>query len=379
MSHLIIELCGGAFDNKGDQLMLWATLQHLRAQFPGVKMVMDPQRSSFSSRAAYGIYQKFGERRFGRMGFIIDRLMHKGYREKFGLITEKEIAAVIDLSGFAYGDQWGTRWMTGRAANARRWKKQGKKVIILPQALGPFLNPEVRELAAEILGSADLVYARDTISQKEALDLGIHNVLRCPDITHLVEGRNASDAVPKAPWACVIPNTQMIRMTSSDIGSQYVSFMTDMIRRLQARGLNPHLLQHDTKHDPAVIDKINAALDSRVPIIREEDPVLIKGIEGAASLVVGSRFHSLVNALSQAVPVLATSWSHKYEELLTEYGCPECLISHETPSEKINTLLDAITQDPGRTALIKRLRDAAASFKQQVVEMWNRVDALLSE
>ncbi len=375
---MIIEHYNGSFNNKGAQLMLWAVIQHLRTVFPDVKIVAEPQIGTYAQRASYGLYQKMHESRYGRTGWMIDLLMHNGYREKFGLIADREIDAVLDSSGFLYGDQWGAQSMERRAAVGRRWKKQGKKIVFLPQAMGPFQNPQVRAQAREIFECADLIFARDRESFVHLRELGFDRVEQAPDITHLVKGVIPDGFAPPQPWACVIPNRQMIKMSPGKASDQYLEFMVTMIKELTARNLHPHILQHDVRDDTDLVRQINNKLGAPVPVIKEENPVCLKGIIGNSFLVVVSRFHGLVNALSQAVPAIATSWSHKYRELLTDYGCPENLLATDVLPADIAAAIDRLTREPTRSRLVNKLTDAAALQKEKVVKMWSQVDSLLA-
>ncbi len=45
-------------------------------------------------------------------------------------------------------------------------------------------------------------------------------------------------------------------------------------------------------------------------------------------MLIASRFHSLVFALSEGVPVLALGWSHKYQELLRPFGLENFVVDH---------------------------------------------------
>ncbi|MBU1695345.1 MAG: polysaccharide pyruvyl transferase family protein [Verrucomicrobia bacterium] len=373
-----IEIVGAAFGNKGAQLMLYAAAQHLRHAFGGVRVVVEPGTGTYEERARYGLYQKMRERAYGRMGFLIELLMHGGYRRKFGMVSEDEIDAIIDVSGFAYGDLWGPEHMEKRSAAVRRWKRRGKKIVILPQTFGPFVIPRVRQAALEILGSADLVFARDRTSYSHACGLGITQVQMAPDITHLVSGIVPDCFSPPTPWSCVIPNHQMIRMGASDVRDQYHVFLVNVIQELLARNLHPHVLQHEAKDDSALVAELRSVFGDSVPVLREEDPVRVKGIIGTSFLVVASRFHGLLNALSQGVPALATSWSHKYEELLEDYGCPHNLLSPDAPAPVIAAKLDELHREPGRTTLVNTMCEAAAAQRQKVSAMWSQVDALLT-
>jgi polysaccharide pyruvyl transferase WcaK-like protein len=47
------------------------------------------------------------------------------------------------------------------------------------------------------------------------------------------------------------------------------------------------------------------------------------------AMVIGSRFHVLVLGLSASVPVVALGWSHKYEELLADFGLAAFVLEHQ--------------------------------------------------
>jgi colanic acid/amylovoran biosynthesis protein len=102
-----------------------------------------------------------------------------------------------------------------------------------------------------------------------------------------------------------------------------------------------------------------------------------KAFIGGASLVISSRYHGLVNALSQCVPAIGTSWSHKYPQLFAEYGCDDALWAVDDPESaaaRLATWLDGPSIDRRRDAL----RAPAASLKDAARQMWSAVAARLA-
>lgn len=105
-------------------------------------------------------------------------------------------------------------------------------------------------------------------------------------------------------------------------------------------------------------------------------PVQLKGVLGTARPVVGSRFHALVGALSQGVPVLAIGWSHKYDELLRQFDCPECLLTVHVAA-KLKDQLTTLVESPTREDLVARIQAAGQRLRSQIDAMWGEVDRVL--
>jgi colanic acid/amylovoran biosynthesis protein len=97
-----------------------------------------------------------------------------------------------------------------------------------------------------------------------------------------------------------------------------------------------------------------------------------KGIIGASFLVISSRFHAAASALSQAVPCLATSWSHKYPMLLRDYDIDNGIIDvNDTPAalSKVKEFID----ETKNMQLRDHLANKSNILKKKSEEMWNKV------
>ncbi|MFS8615761.1 MAG: polysaccharide pyruvyl transferase family protein [Solitalea sp.] len=367
---MIIELRGVEFTNKGAELMLHAIMGFIRDRLPEAVFVMDRgARVPLDKLKQHNIQVKLNGRRFSRFGKFVPRLV----RRKFRYILDQEIDIVMDGSGFAFGDQWGSAYAERRlGANIVKWKQQGKKIILLPQAFGPFQDPRLKEVMKRILLHTDLVFARELQSYHYLKEIAPES--RCmlaPDFTNLVKGQAPTDFDKNLHQVAVIPNYKMIEKT--DQYAAYFSFLLRAIREVAALGLRPYFLIHEGEKDRRIAEMVNGYLLTPIPIVSNDDPVKIKGIIASAYFVICSRFHGAVSALSQAIPCLVTSWSHKYEMLLHEYGFEEGLIENLDDPVSLRELIRRMA-DPECNQLISG-KLATSSEKQKVrsMEMWEVV------
>jgi colanic acid/amylovoran biosynthesis protein len=226
--------------------------------------------------------------------------------------------------------------------------------------------------------AADLVFARDDVSMQHAQDaVGPQNHLRqAPDFTNLVmpelaAGDESSDR------ACIVPNERMIENADTEEkAAAYVPFIAQCVEAIESEGLRPVLLIHG-RNDRDLAEDIQHHVGREIPLHEERDPVDLKRFLGASRLLVGSRFHALVGALSQGVPAVGTSWSHKYEMLFEEYGCESMLLPVPAQKEQIQERITA-AKDAGDSGLEARIRTRADALQDETRAMWERVDGVLN-
>lgn len=353
--------------------MLEAVRQHFAESRPDA-LVTDKSISDHWSGVRSTVKRRFSVPLPGSLHRLA-MLLPLASRRKMNLVFDHEVDVILDASGFAYGDQWGVKKLDARLGrNIAAWKQQGKKVVVLPQAFGPFTDPGFAPLLKHIVEHADLVFARDSESYQHIVAITGErpNVVQKPDFTNLV---TTKDAGADLGQVVVIPNSKMLEMNKGETIDNYVKVLVRAINLAQAHGKRVYLLNHEGPKDRNIIDQINRALEQPLEVFESDDPVAIKAAIRNTEITISSRFHGLVSALSQGVPVVATGWSHKYQELLGEYSVADYLISvDEAAMERV---LLPLLDDEYRKTVSARIVERSDVLKAETKDMWRRVDALV--
>lgn len=380
---MIIEIRKVNFINKGAELMLLAIIEKLRNNYPNAKLVMAPDNNrigypsgkDYVNRAKLGLYQKTHFRKYGIAWDKVCDFIPKQIRDRFGIVTDKEIDIVLDAAGFGYGEQQGITNTVGTALDVERWKKNNTKVIFMPQALGPFKNDKIKNAFKTILEKSDRIYARDEVSFRYCEELNIKNtnLLKSPDFTNLLKGIVPLEFDTSNNKVCIVPNIRMVDKTSKEESNLYPIFMSKCLKILVENNSKPFFLIHEGKEDLDLAKRIMKLADVDVNIVVEEDPLKIKGIISLCDGMVGSRFHGVVSTLSQGIPAIVTGWSHKYEMLLADYSFEEGLLSVNSNNEDINKALSYITDKEKRNNIKKIIYDKAQEEKKKVEAMWTDI------
>jgi len=395
---LNIEIKGVQFSNKGAELMLTAIVEQLDKALGDYQITLSPGRLlPYPKRAKLGAWQKLSLRRgqidlTGVFAKFPNKLLN--FFKRYGIVTERDIDIILDASGFAYGEQWGVKSLAHTAKEISRFNKQGKKYIFLPQAFGPFEQPKLIQLASQIFSQANLVFPRDDNSYQAVI--GCHaklnqcsHIIKSPDFTCLVEPEafvedNENHKIQSANQkkVCFIPNNKMVSSYNHKEAScdqaQYVDFFVQTGRFYHQQGWQVVLLNHEGVEDLQLCQQIAQQLsgDESIVIKNGLSATNIKAYIGSVDAVISSRFHGCVSALTQGIPCLATSWSHKYQMLFSEYGLAENVIDFKMTENLLINTLDAFN---GSLARQKALSiEHAKIVKQQSRHMWQQVFSVLS-
>lgn len=373
-----IEIHGTGTSNRGAELMAIAIIERIRNKFPSARLVVPPDFGDFDARIRHGVWctWEFRGRIRAKLSTTALRYGSPGILSNAGLIDPSEIDVVLDASGFAFSDQWGpgpARHLVVKiSGNARK----GKPFVLLPQAFGPFDNPEVALWTRRLCDRASLVCARDSqsLAALQALGAPASFLRQYPDFTVGISPQMPPEISLPNGFSAIVPNIRM--MDKGFSGPVYLDFISRSIRLLQDRGMNPAFVLHDAQEDRKVINQLRDA-GHQIPVIEHHNPRALKAILGRATLVVGSRFHALVSTLSQGVPCIGAGWSHKYPELFADFNCSELLIKDLSDPDLIERAIDSLAIPSTYATYRDRITTAASCIKKANQAMWQEVEGII--
>jgi colanic acid/amylovoran biosynthesis protein len=378
-----IDVRGFNPQNLGSCLMLLATQARLRRAFPGCRLSVALSNGdldlSLRHRARFDTWGRWPLRWRGVPVRWLGGLLPSPVQHTLKVTADQRFRAVVDISGFAYGDFWGAEKLRRRLGKELpEWQRRRQKLVLLPQAFGPFTDPELAACMRDVMAAADLVFPRDAVSSRHLAALGDRELEQFPDFTHEVPALRRPWYPAPNSYFCLIPNAKLTAGKSAAETERYVAFFADAARHFETELGVPALLLRFGGHEDAQLMKIlEQRISPRPKTLRVSDPRYAKGVIAGSVAVVSSRFHAIMSALGSGVPTVALGWSHKYGEAMTEYDCLEysLRLDDTATTEKLR----AFTSELHGGALKGRLTAAGRRQRAATERMWAKVVACIGE
>ncbi len=270
---------------------------------------------------------------------------------------------VVDVAGISFADGRGKPILFYNALMTGIPLLVGTPTVKAAQALGPFDSTLNRTLARVVLPRLAGICARGARTREFLNQLDLVNVTDVADLAFgLDEATDLPDHVqslikPCGDYVIVMPSSVVRRIVERD-GGNYVALMAALVRAVRVETnlsvvIAPHSYRvgkpEDRMNDGPVCREVAAACsdDSRVVGIDADLSAgeLRKLIAGSSAMVT-SRFHAMVSGLATCTPTVVLGWSHKYREVLSDFGMVDCgydadqLLHPEVLVDKVKWMID---------------------------------------
>ncbi|HEY3736252.1 MAG TPA: polysaccharide pyruvyl transferase family protein [Jatrophihabitans sp.] len=362
-----IATIGAAYSaNKGAASMMQSLLDNLPGKVPGVKVVAISTHPTADKRAyaAAGIDIEVVSQTPKDMitkqiplaflaGLLrVLRLPWRGLLRAPALRTIADADLVADLSGISFVDGRRPVVLVYNALVVWVPMALGTKVVKCSQAMGPFETPVNKALAKLTLPRLARVCPRGDVTEGfvrglHVMGRGLKNVtaagdmaftMRVPDSVRESIAAKLAAAGP-GPYLTISPS-QVVATFLEGGEVDYPRVTAEFIDLVGERtGLRVVLIAHSAEPDKGVthmndlpICRDIAKLVKRPEnlIFFDEDllPTELRAIISQSQILVASRFHAMISALTERVPPVVIGWSHKYGEVLAPFGIQEAALDY---------------------------------------------------
>lgn len=385
MANILVT--GAWFYNKGAEAMMRSVQTGVLSQLPEAQGLLhaiakQPPTASLKGLELWNSPYKSRTGRVRLAALARLGLIPAAVKLNHGLRRAFDLSAVIDVSGYAFGDafQKPVKWSAGAFPSALKQALNAAgaagdwalyhalrlPVFHLPQAWGPFEYREARLMAERIVGGAAKVYARDTVSYEYLQSLKAFSedkVALASDIAFSFHGADPSIGAEllkglgvrlgDRPLVGMVPNMRVYeRAEGKGAQNAYVQRLIAITRWFTADRqcqvvLMPHEIKPatasipDDRHLCRLVAEVSEDKEHVRAAVDDYSAEQLKSMIGQTELLVSSRFHSIIAAMSQRRPVVSLSWSHKYQELMKSVGLEQFVAPHDTDTEALLSLCEA--------------------------------------
>jgi polysaccharide pyruvyl transferase WcaK-like protein len=291
---------------------------------------------------------------------------------------------VADLSGISFVDGRRFPVLVYNALVVMIPLLLGRPVVKCSQAMGPFRTRVNRILAKAVLPRLAAVCPRGDATERHLREqLGLTNLTPAADLAFTMkvpedarERMRARLAAIPGPYLVVAPS-QVVDTYCSGHGIDYPAIMAEFIETAAARtGHTVVMIAHSAQPDAGVnhmndlplcreIHRRLGATDRVVFFDEDLLPTELRAVIAAGAVLLTSRFHAMISALTERTPLLVIGWSHKYAEVLAPFGLTDLAMAYDdlTGAEAVLDRAEKLLarRDEVATTIGERLPDAVAA------------------
>ena len=249
----------------------------------------------------------------------------------------KRCNCVFDFTaGDSFTDIYGENRFYTRTRIKKEIQNLGIPLILGSQTIGPFRDSNVEKTAIEVIQKCKQVYVRDQISKSY-----VENICPvCPVLTtdvafflpyekkKFVENRKQAGFNPSGLlWMKGYTGDNEFGLTVD-----YQEYCRSIIKYLINSGYEVHLILHaffvnrkddsNVDNDCIAVDALHKEFPCTIVAPAFPTPMDAKSYISGMNLFIGARMHATIAAISSNTPVIAFSYSRKFEGLFSSLNYP---------------------------------------------------------
>lgn len=353
------------FDNIGDESILRAVINGIRARLPDSRLTVlshDPA----ATREKYGVD-------------AVDRMAPLEI-----LRAVRRCDMLISGGGSLLQDVTSSKSLQYYLAIIRIAKFFRKKVFIYSQGIGPIDLPANRRATAKVLRSVDGIVVRDERSANLLTEIGVPRdkvVITADPVLRMqrVDKARGAEALARAGAPEQRGLTVGWAIRERDIKSPFVAEIRACIRWLrETYNAESVLIPFHYEEDLAVCRAIAEQTDGASVCIQEkylsEDML---SVIGNMDVLVGVRLHSLIYAAIMGVPMIGISYDPKCTAFLRSVDMEPLSTRTEFTADRFREQFPRVLEQGGQQAAVVTERVAELQSKLNANE--DMICALLSE
>ncbi len=281
----------------------------------------------------------------------------------------------------------------------------GKKLILLPQTIGPFKGLLSRVISKYIMNKATTVYSRDSESSGVAKSLlgnkSVADKVRlCYDVAFVLDPKKPGNMdlggmrFDKDESTCTVGlNVSGLLFAGGytqnnmfGLKVNYKELVYSIIELLiETKGarviLTPHVfgtpdhMESDSVVCTQIYDELKDRYKGRLFIAQGMyNQNEIKYIIGLCDFFIGSRMHSCIAAISQSVPAVAVAYSRKFQGVMESIELPDIVVDPRSMNQE--EIIDIIEKTFDKRADMKKHLDSILpGVKERVLNLFNDLQA----
>jgi polysaccharide pyruvyl transferase WcaK-like protein len=358
----------------GDEAMFEALVLELRAR--GVDRITAISSNPGDTAARYGVDAVEG------LGFTADRDHNERLLETAPPPAIRAAVEQADAVVVAGGGNMTSIWpahVYARAALGRLAASAAVPFAVSGQTIGPQLGERDRELVGEMLRTSAVFGVRERDSLALCTSLGGTATLNPDDASFLADLVTTREPLPLIPYALVSLSTH----TAGFDQPAFVSAMAELldeVARHTAVVFTAHFapLTGPPRGDELMHERVRSAMAQPSGVVRVRDSATSAQLARRAELVISSRYHPVVFAVSGGVPSIGIPvddyTTTKLSGALGNFGQSSLLPAASLLAGEGLALIDDVWQ---ARALIRDRGIAEATVQRTAsAGWWDRVAAL---